>query len=304
MTEDRKILLPPIEMQERIRAMMAPRNAGRLQIKAATQGQPTELDLYGEIGFFGISAAAFRAGLKGAGTVTLRVNSPGGDVFDGIAMYNDLVDHPYHVNVVISGLAASAASIVAMAGDTIQIAESARFMIHNAWGVVMGNRNDMREMASVMDGIDKSMARIYADRTGTGIRSVAKMMDDETWINSREAVDLGFADSLTAKPKDVAARISWNLSAFQHVPEDLQVDGGTEDDTDKAFSIREFERLCHQAGASHRQAKELAARFKPEVHRDDEPNVELRDVDQPQDAEMRELIFNLNVRTLQKSLAQ
>lgn len=270
-----KIPLPSTDIRSRIRQYLDSHNPGRMQAKQ--DGNVTNIDLYGEIGFFGVNASDFRQVLKNAGDINLRINSPGGDVFDGIAIYNDLLDHKGKVIVTVSGLAASAASIVAMAGDEIRIAESAFVMIHNAWGMVVGNRHDMRDMAEVLDGIDKALARIYANRTSVGIRTITQMMDDETWINGKDAVEQGFADQLSSQESD--AKASWNLGAFQHAPKELA--NSQSDETGKAFTIREFERICREAGATQRQAKDYAARLRSHNHRDDgrESNSTQRDAD-------------------------
>jgi ATP-dependent Clp protease protease subunit len=103
----------------------------------------------------------------GSGPIKLRINSPGGDVFHGYAIYNMIVAHPADVHVVIDGLAASAASFIAMAGTTISMAETSMLMIHNAWGIVVGDRNDMLETAAVMEKIDGQLAAIYASKCGS-----------------------------------------------------------------------------------------------------------------------------------------
>lgn len=231
------------------------RARGRFQAKAAEQGV-TQIDVYGDIGFWGITAADFRRTLRDAGDITLRINSRGGDVFDGIAIYNDLVDHPGRITVEIPGLAASAASVIAMAGDSISIAESAFMMIHNAWGVVMGNRHELARVVDVLAGIDKALARIYADRTGVGLRAVAEMMDDETWLSGKAAVEQGFADALTGDADEAQAR--WDLTAFQRVPDALK--GNDTDEAHDDWTKREVERALRNAGCPRKQAEAFAAR--------------------------------------------
>lgn len=287
-----KLPLPSMDIRNRIRQYLDSHNPGRMQAKQ--DGNITNIDLYGEIGMWGINASDFRRSLKDAGDINLRVNSPGGDVFDGIAIYNDLIDHKGKVTVTVSGLAASAASIIAMAGDEIRIAESAFIMIHNAWGLVVGNRHDMREMADVLDGIDKALARIYAQRTSVGIRTVTQMMDDETWINGKDAVEQGFADALSSTEKD--AKASWNLGAFQHAPKELE--NAQAEATDKEFTLREFERICREAGATQKQAKEYAAALRPGVHRDGESNPSAqRDAEKDGDDLLQRISFELSITT-------
>lgn len=264
------------------------RSKSRLQAKAG--GGTTQIDLYGDIGFFGVTASDFRHTLNQIdGDIRLRINSPGGDVFDGIAIYNDLVDHPGKIQVEIPGLAASAASIIAMAGDSIEIAESAFLMIHNAWGLAIGNRHDMASLADLLASIDKSLAGIYVARTGIGIRAITQMMDDETWLVGKDAVEQGFADRRLATEDKAAARSSWDLSAFKHAPEALRQMPA---DQDTEWTIRDTERALRDAGCSQTRAKELAAKaFARGGHRDDDPNPDptRRDVDPAMAQAVREL---------------
>ena len=115
-------------------------------------------------------------------------------MFEGLAIYNLLREHKGEVTVKVLGLAASAASVIAMAGDTVQIARAGFLMIHNAWVVAMGNRNDLREFADTLEPFDRAMADIYAARTGQEQKAMAKLMDKETWIGGADAVEEGFAD--------------------------------------------------------------------------------------------------------------
>lgn len=137
-------------------------------------------------------AAALRA--MGPGPVTVNINSPGGDMFEGLAIYNLLREHDGEVTVKVLGLAASAASIIAMAGDEVQVARSGFLMIHNAWVCVCGNRNDLREIADTIEPFDRAMAEVYAARTGESVEDVAALMDRETWMGGSEAIERGFAD--------------------------------------------------------------------------------------------------------------
>lgn len=226
----------------------------RFAAAAEGAGGATTIDLYDEIGYWGVTAKNFRQQLKAApGDVVLRINSPGGDVFDGIAIYNDLLAHEGTVRCEIIGLAASAASLIAMAGDEIAIAENAFFMIHNAWTIALGNRHDLAEVAAVLAKIDDAMARTYTKRTKAGIRSVVKMMDDETWLNAKDAQEHGFADSLIAPAG--GAQAQFDLSVFARAPEALRVDDAvfaadpTERDVEK--------RLMRDAGHSRSQARAL-----------------------------------------------
>src|SRR5205823_2104371 len=117
----------------------------------------TEILVYDEIGQFGVSPTAVRDQLKGAGDVLVKINSPGGDVFDGIAIHNDLVAHSGNVTVHVTGVAASAASIIAMAGKTIAIAPNAFVMLHNSWALTIGNAGDHQDTASLLTQVDGAL---------------------------------------------------------------------------------------------------------------------------------------------------
>jgi len=132
----------------------------------------------------------------GPGDVTVNLNSPGGDMWQGIAIYNMLAQHPGKVSVQVMGLAASAASIIAMAGDTIAMGTGSQMMIHNAWGVVIGNQNDLRSAAETFAGFDASLADIYEARTGNKRADIVAAMDAETFMDAQTAVQLGYADAV------------------------------------------------------------------------------------------------------------
>jgi ATP-dependent protease ClpP protease subunit len=132
----------------------------------------------------------------GKNDVAVNINSPGGDMFEGIAMYNMLREHPAKVTVNVMGWAASAASIIAMAGDEIRVGLGTFVMVHNAWGGVIGNRHDMREAATLFDGFDSAIADIYEARTGLARADIVKLMDAETFMGPTDAVKNGFADTI------------------------------------------------------------------------------------------------------------
>ncbi len=173
---------------------------------AKTSDETAEILIYEQIGesFWddsGVGAKTFVETLRGLGNVSainVRINSPGGDVFEADAIYSALVAHKATINVFIDGIAASAASYIAMAGDTIAIAEHAKFMIHNAWGIAIGNADEMRDTASLLDTIDGSIRLIYQARTNQSDKKLKDWMSAETWFVGQEAVDNGFADSVIA----------------------------------------------------------------------------------------------------------
>lgn len=169
----------------------------------------------------GVTAKRISAALRSIGAetdVTVNINSPGGDVFEGLAIYNLLREHKGTVIVKVLGLAASAASIIAMAGDEVQIARAGFLMVHNTWAVAIGNRNDMRTMADMLEPIDVAMADIYSARSGMDMKKVSKMMDAETWINGSAAVEMGMADALLpadAVKEDKAAARTARIAAHE-----------------------------------------------------------------------------------------
>lgn len=148
----------------------------------------------------GFTAKRMAAALRslGKGPVTVAINSPGGDMFEGLAMYSMLREHDGDVEVKVMGLAASAASILAMGGDKVRISRAGFFMVHNCWVAAVGNRHDLREIASQLEPFDAAMADVYVARTGEDPKAIAKLMDRESWIGGSAAVEQGFADSLLA----------------------------------------------------------------------------------------------------------
>lgn len=186
----------------------------------------TEINLYDEIGgWFGVNAKQFRETLDGISTpnIILNINSPGGDVFDGIAIYNDLLAHKANVVVRVTGLAASAASIIAMAGDRVEIAENAFLMIHNAWSFAVGDARVMSARANLLKKIDAGLAETYAARTGGDVEDIKHQMDEETWLTAAEAIEQGFADSTfdTDESEEADAKAAFDLSPFKNVPRAL-----------------------------------------------------------------------------------
>jgi ATP-dependent protease ClpP protease subunit len=201
-------------------------------IRARATG--AEVAIYDEIGAHGVSAKGFLAelGALPEGTpIDLRLNSPGGSVFDAVAIYNAIKRHEGPVTVWIDGIAASAASYVAMAGDEIVMPENAFLMIHDPAGVVMGTAADMRAMAEALDKVGDSLAVGYAAKSGRPADEIAALMAAETWLDATEALALGFADRLV-EPVRIAA--SFDIGRFRNAPPALleTVDAEGQDDTE------------------------------------------------------------------------
>ena len=246
------------------------RSVGTKFAVATSETAPTEIELYDEVGFWGVNAKDFRTKLKGAGDIVLKINSPGGSVFDGVAIYNDLKAHKGNVRVEITGIAASIASIIAMAGDEIAIAENGMMMIHNAWTIAVGNAAELEAQAEVLSKIDGNLALTYASRKGTpGIRAIKQMMADETWMTGKEAKDSGFATEIL-KPVDKTTQAKFDLSVFGNAPESLAYN-----DEGETKTVRDAERALRDAGWSRSEARKAlspredtqrdAAADKPEV---------------------------------------
>lgn len=178
--------------------------------QAAEADEPNTISIYEEIGsdFWtgeGVTAKRIAAALRkiGANPVTVNINSPGGDFFEGLAIFNLLVEHPARVDIKVMGLAASAASVIAMAGDTVTMGLGAFLMIHNAWALAIGNRHDMRAAADFLEPFDVAMAEVYAARAGDRLdqAGAAALMDAETWLSASEAVAKGLADETMTLPE-------------------------------------------------------------------------------------------------------
>lgn len=178
-----------------------------LEPKASAENTISMLDVIGEDpwGGGGVTSRRVAAALRSIGDqeVVVELNSPGGDFFEGVAIYNALRAHPQKVTVRILSLAASAASIIAMAGDEIEIGKAGFLMVHNAWVVAMGNRHDMAEAAKMLEPFDDAMAMLYSERAGVDRAKAAAWMDSETMFTGEQAIEVGLADSFL--PADMVA---------------------------------------------------------------------------------------------------
>lgn len=171
--------------------------AGRTDwFKMSVKDDTAVIDIYDEIGYWGVTAKDFTADLRDLDVenIHINLNSYGGDVFDGVAIYNELVNHPANITIEITGIAASIASVIAMAGDEIRIGKNAQMMIHEAWGMAIGNAAEMRQTADLLDKIGGTIAETYADRAGGTVEGWREAMLAETWYTGAEAVEAGLAD--------------------------------------------------------------------------------------------------------------
>lgn len=184
--------------------------------KITNKADITEISIYDEIGYVGVTAGDFIRDLDSvkSSKISLRLNSPGGDVFDGIAIMNALKAHQAEVTVHIDGLAASIASVIAMAGDRVVMAKNATLMIHDAWTMGIGNSKDLRKTADLLDKTSDNIASIYADRSGTDVEQWRNLMQDETWFSADEAVEAGLADEVAGSASK--AKNTWDLSIYNY----------------------------------------------------------------------------------------
>lgn len=176
------------------------------------------IDSWGE--FWGVSAKEFVTALDelpdDTTEIRLHINSPGGEVFEGIAIMNALRAHKANVVMVVDGLAASAASFIACSGDELVMARNSELMIHDAWGICVGNAADMQKMADDLGHFSDNLASVYAEKSGGTVEDWRAAMSAETWFSAEEAVLAGLADRVDAQPADEQAKNRFDLSVFAY----------------------------------------------------------------------------------------
>lgn len=181
---------------------------------------PVVVDIFDEIGYWGTNAADFQRELAAitATEITVNLNSPGGEIFEGIAIHNALRSHPANVTVRVAGLAASIASVIALAGDRVIMQPHSQMMIHDGSGFCIGDATEMRAMAELLDRQSDNIAAVYAERAGGTVEEWRERMLAETWYSADEAVEAGLADEVDAPARQsqqaLAAR--WDLTVFKH----------------------------------------------------------------------------------------
>jgi ATP-dependent protease ClpP protease subunit len=229
---------------------------------AAQAEDETEIIIYDVIGWPFVDADAFVRDLANIKTnkITVRINSPGGDIDDGLAIFNSLSAHKAKVTTRIEGIAASISSVIALAGDEVQAYKNTMYMIHDPWVLVVGNQYLLRDIADVLEKYGKNMIDIYADNGNVGKRDLKQMMQDETWFTAKEAQERGFIDTvLDAGGAEGLAkgRNQFDLSMFAKAPEELQSSG---DQDKKKIDKRTLEHALRDAGLSQVNAKAVIAR--------------------------------------------
>lgn len=230
------------------------RSAPDLKIVRNEQTDEAEILIYDEIGFWGIVASDFKRQLAEVGdakTIHVRINSPGGSVFDGIAIYNALREHPAKVITHVDSLAASIASVIALAGDEVRIAKNAYLMIHDPWTITIGNAEQLRKDAGLLDKFAQTILGVYTAKSSKKPADIESMMHEETWLTADEALDLGLVDQVV-DTSDVKAE--FDLSVYAHVPAALAGSGSNE-----VPDKRDLERILRDAGLSRSAAKAVLA---------------------------------------------
>lgn len=193
-------------------------------LRSEVAGDTATIYVYDVIdSFWGVSAADLAAQLSGitAPNIALRINSPGGDVFEARAMMTALNEHPATVTAKIDGLAASAASVLALAASSVEIAEGGFYMIHQAWTFALGNADDLRTTAELLTKVDGSLVNDYAAKTGKSADEITAWMKAETWFTAQEAVDAGFANAIMPTSGSSAKASAFNLAAYEKAPKAL-----------------------------------------------------------------------------------
>ena len=232
-----------------LRSEMSPRALDKWNpaIQAAVENTSETITIYGVIGEDwygeGVTVKRIDAALRAIGDreVTVYINSPGGDMFEGIAIYNRLREHKQKVTTKVLGMAASAASVIYLAGSERQVASSAFLMIHNCWTFLSGNRHYLRDVSDDMEEFDAAMADLYAETSGQPVEDMAELMDDETFIRGKRAVELGLATGLLAA---------------------TEVTERETEETGQANALKAMDAALAKAGMPRSERRELFATFK------------------------------------------
>ena len=261
------------------RSLFKPRAKGIYKIDNKSAADEVTVYLYDEISWWGISSEQFVKDLNSitASTIHLRFNSPGGSVFDGMAIYNAVTQHKSNVIGHVDGLAASIASVILMGCNEIRMGVGAFLMIHEPWSLVVGGAEDMRKEADLLDKVSGTIVDILAKRYNKTSDELTQMMSDETWMTSQEAIDCGFADCMDNSDTPAKAQstsVLFNLSAFFNVPEALK-------DQKIQPTARDCERILRDAGCTRHQAKSIVA----EGYKDNQRDVEDSVSDPPDDTQ-------------------
>ncbi len=216
----------------------------------ASSGDEAEIVLYDVIGWpFNDAGELVRsiADMKGK-SILVRINSPGGDIWDGIAIFNALARHDAKVTTRVESMAASIASAIALAGKEVQAYQNAMFMIHEPWTVTAGNQYEFREIADILEKISGNMVDIYTSNSSIGKREIREMMKVETYLTAKEAKEKGFIDVII---DGKGAKAQFNLSMYANAPDEFK--------GHREYTEREKERALRDVGFSQKEAKAILA---------------------------------------------
>ncbi|WP_432652702.1 ClpP-like prohead protease/major capsid protein fusion protein [Providencia manganoxydans] len=217
-------LVPPKNSTKMSKPLASAPDKSWFQMKATSETS-ADIYIYDEIGGWGISARRFTEDLISLGNINhinLHIHSPGGEVFEGIAIYNQLKNHNATITVYIDGLAASMASVIAMVGTEIIMPTNAMMMIHKPWGVSWGDANDMRDYADLLDKVENVLIPAYMEKTGKTKEEIEAMLGEETWLTAEECVEHGFANTVIEPVKAMASLSSKRIEEFKSMPNPLK----------------------------------------------------------------------------------
>jgi ATP-dependent Clp endopeptidase proteolytic subunit ClpP len=257
---------------------------GWFEIKSQSEDE-AEILIYDVIGWPFIEAGSFIDSLNNFGTKTVkvRINSPGGDVFDALAIYNAMDSYKGKIITFIDSLAASAASVVAVAGHEVQAYKNAMMMIHEPWSFAIGNQYELTDIAGLLGKISGNLVDIYADKSNIGKRDIKSMMKSETWFTAKEMKEKGLIDTII---DGSGAKAKFDLSIYSKAPE--CIDGQKEG---RELTSREIETALRDAGASRNFAKAVAAGRSEELKRKDIDDTNQRDAEIAQN--LKTIISNM-----------
>jgi ATP-dependent Clp endopeptidase proteolytic subunit ClpP len=224
------------------------------------ENDTAEIALFDEIGAWGVSVSDFKKefdAIKGAKAITLLINSPGGSVFDGMAIFNILAGVKDKITTQVIGLAASVSSIIALAGKRLIMNEGTYFMIHDPWALAIGTGAEMRKTADLLDSIGSGMADIYTARSSHTREEILALMAAETWLTAAEAVEAGFADEVE-EAQQIAAVTDLSKFNYQHTPK--AVLDRIDDKKKPPATARDFEAFLRDGGFSWKAAVAVTAK--------------------------------------------
>jgi len=285
----------------------SPFQRGDRSYRIENKAEESTIYIYDEIGWFGVLPEQFAKDLAAikASTIHVRMNSPGGNVFDGAAIFNALKQHKSRVVTHIDGLAASIASIIALAGDEVRMAKNAFFMIHEPWSLVLGNADGLRKEADLLDKIGGMISDTYIDKSGKKEEEIKDLMAEETWFTAKEALAAGFIDEIEEdiEEEEINDKL-FDLSVFNNVPDELK-------SKRQKPSKRDLESILRDAGCSKSEAKAILAKGYPddESGRDaqagitEPPKPTLRDVE-PVKVEAKDKVSQLIIKAEQMAPKQ